>query len=116
MPVRHLVVICRGSEIIDRGASDIVNAAVEKRAAGRSMRRDWRLVGGLGQTPLPEHRLRRHRCAVGDMPPLTGGAKPRVGIGIQQAHENKGRRRIGNGAVIRTENRNENMVEYRLKT
>lgn len=34
--------------------SDVVNAAVEKRAAGRSMRRDWRLVGGLGQTAAPD--------------------------------------------------------------
>ena len=46
--------ICRGSEITDIVVSDMVNAAVEKRAAGRSMRRDWRLVGGLGQTAAPE--------------------------------------------------------------
>ena len=48
--------ICRGSEITDIVASDIVNAAVEKRAAGRSIRRDWRLMGGLGQTAAPDRR------------------------------------------------------------
>ena len=35
-------------------ALDMVELGWEIEAAGRSMRRDWRLVGGLGQTAAPD--------------------------------------------------------------